>query len=114
MGITLRPNKIYTKLYDVWHYELMGNRKEGFEVNDRHCIARYFPIDCKTKISNAGTPFEFWNAQPSAKQIRAALGIKPTWPIEIDGDDLQILVSCGKTGAPLGELNLVGKEIGCE
>ena len=85
--------------YDVW-----GNTKDGYEVNDVYRFDANYPIRLKVKLNNAGTEHEFKSAHPSDKQIREALNIKPRVHIDTDGDDLMIYVNHASTGYPLGQL----------
>ena len=75
--------------WEVWTYDVWGNERDGFEVNDRHCVTR---------------KYQTTSSDPTEDEIREALGIKPGWPIEVNGDDWDIYVNCGKTDLPLGEL----------
>jgi len=87
------------RTYDVW-----GNAKDGYEVNDSLVIARDYPLELEVKVYNEGTPREFVSAYPTDKQIREALDCKPRIKIESDGDDLSIYVRHAPTNYPLGEM----------
>ena len=95
--------------WDVWTYDVWGNAEDGYDVNDRSCIARDLSIPAVVKthecIINDSTPHVIESAEITESHIRNALGIKPKWPIDVDGDDVSLYVACGKTGRPLGELN---------
>jgi hypothetical protein len=90
-----------TASYDVW-----GNEKDGYEVNDVYRgldAVIYAPI---TRY-NVGTAHEFRAAYPNDKQIREALGIRPRVRLDIEGDDLTIYVNRARDGYPIGELTCI-------
>lgn len=96
-------NDRLTTYWQVWKYDVLGNRKDGYEVNDRHNIAREHPMLLKPTRHNAGTEHEFTSYYPTNKQIREALGLTgKKRGIELDGDDTAIFVSYA--GKPYGEL----------
>ncbi len=88
------------RTYDVW-----GNRKEGYEVNDCSIAERDRPMRLRVQVNNVGTPHEFESTYPSDTQIRQALDIKPRVNLSLDGDDLTIYVTHESTSYPLGELH---------
>lgn len=86
------------RTYDVW-----GNAKDGYDVNDAFVADHNYPITLTVKVNNIGTVGEFKSAFPSNRQIRKALdltGIK----IDTYGDDLIIYVNRSRDSYPLGEL----------
>ena len=87
------------RTYDVW-----GNEKEGYEVNDSFVSHRDFEIDCPVEVYNAGTPQEFAGAYPTNADILKAVDGKKRIKISTDGDDVTIYVTHEPTGYPLGEL----------
>lgn len=89
--------------WEVWTYDVWGNARDGYEVNDRFCQSREHAIRIPIETFNAGTPDEFQGAYPSDGQIRAAFGIGRI-KIETDGDDLAIYVTRARDGYPIGEL----------
>ncbi len=89
--------------WEVWTYDVWGNARDGYDVNDRCCICREYPITLQAKRNNAGTTSEFLSAYPTHKQIREALGLKRI-QLELDGDDMTIYVRHERTGYPCGEL----------
>lgn len=98
----LKPRTIET-IWEVWTYDVWGNAKDGYEVNDRWCHARAYPITLAVEPNNhPGTPAFFESAYPSDQQIRAAFGIRCR--VELDGDDLTIYVTRARDGYPVGEL----------
>ncbi len=83
--------------YDVW-----GNAKDGYEVNDMYTTGS---VELRLTVNryNAGTPQEFETATPSNDQIRKAFGLGKI-RLDIDGDDMQIEVSREHDGCPLGSM----------
>ena len=72
--------------YTLYTYDVWGNARDGFEVNNRYHRADDIELpEC-----------------PSDKDIRKALGIKVA--IETDGDDMTIYVNRASNGKPLCEL----------
>ena len=90
--------------YDVW-----GNARDGYEVNDVYRRRTPIEIQCKVETYNAGMPGEFQGAHPSDSQIRHALCLR-RFKLETDGDDLTIYVNRARDGYPLGELTCVSHE----
>ena len=91
-------------LWEVWHYDVWGNARDGFEVNNRFNIHRAYPLAIEVWEYNCDTEHRFNGAYPTDKQIKAALDLNPRIKIEVDGDDLSIYVTHGPTGEPLGEM----------
>ena len=101
--------------YELWFYDVWGNKKDGFTVNDRYCVSRDFIIPTMPKIYNRGKPGQFTDFVPSDKEILRYLVIagelKPSalWAdIGIDGDGENIYLT-EDNGYPLCEL-LLNKE----
>lgn len=100
--------------YELWFYDVWGNKEEGFTVNDRHCVNRDFVIMSNPKVYNRGTPRQFVDFSPTDKQILQALvnagELKEsalTADIEIDGDGENIYLTDVDAGYyPLCELIL--------
>ena len=97
-----RPVRYVTTTWEVSTYDVWGNARDGFDVNDRY---RHGEITLRLKIqlNNVGTANEFESAYPSDSQIRQALGLG-RYRIDTDGDDLSIYVNRTSNGYPEGEL----------
>ncbi len=105
--------------YDVW-----GNARDGYEVNNTFRQSEPIKIPCEATISNvprmpgASDAYRSFpdsgsfntevmiSFHPSDKAIKAALGI--TCRIATDGDDKMITVERERDGYPLGELYVIG------
>ena len=90
------------RTYDVW-----GNSKNGFEVNDI-CQQGTVYLTLRVQVANEGTLYEFAYAHPSNRQLQKVFGFHGV--IDIDGDDTIVYVNRSCDGYPLGELHLVSHE----
>jgi len=90
-------------IWEVWTYDVWGNERYGYEVNDRCCTERRLVLHVPATIYNVGTEGEFQGAYPSDRQIREAFGVSCT--IETDGDDTTVYVNRERDGYPIGELH---------
>jgi len=92
----------------TWHkitYDVWGNEKEGFEVNQSYHSGDA-DIRLRVEIANVGTPQAFASAYPTDKQLRDALDIKPRFQIDTEGDSETIYVYHRSSRYPYGELQL--------
>lgn len=85
-----------------WTYDVWGNKKDGYEVNDRYKCGTV-EIRCKIKTYNPGTPQAFQAASPSDFQLRQIFGVH--CHLDTDGDDLSIYVKRASDWYPIGELS---------
>lgn len=103
-------------LWRVHTYDVWGDAENGYEVNDRYCVASTHELTERETLYNVGMSNEFssWFATDDA--ILDALGIsseggkvkgEDEGKIEVDGDDDVMYVSLSKDGYPLGELRRV-------
>jgi hypothetical protein len=95
--------KTITTTWEVWTYDVWGDAEDGYDVNDRSCMARDLPIRCKVERNNPDTPHEFLSASPSDYQLGRIFGFSGR--LETDGDDLVIYVRRARDGYPIGELH---------
>ena len=84
------------RTYDVW-----GNAKDGYEVNDSYSAGEVELHIPQTKY-NLGTPHEFISASPTERQIKRVFGVRCR--ITAEGDDLHLHVDRERDGYPLGEM----------
>ena len=91
------------KTYDVW-----GNAKDGFDVNDVYNRGE-ISLLADVERHNVNTPQEFESASLSESQIRKVfmLGKKQ---LQIDGDDLTYYVNLARNGYPVGQLECESHE----
>jgi hypothetical protein len=102
-------HKYIDTVWETWTYDVWGNKKDGYEVNDRYQLYRDYPLRLRVEVHNKGTDMEFESAYPSDKQIREALNLKRI-RIHLDGDDRNIYVNHDASGYPCGELYCVSHE----
>lgn len=84
------------RTYDVW-----GNAKDGYEVNDSYSSGTVTFYAAQTK-HNVGTPYEFVSAALTNRQIKQAFSVNCR--IDVDGDDIHYYVNRQRDGYPLGEM----------
>jgi hypothetical protein len=97
-----------TTQWECWTYDVLGNARDGYEVNDRSCFDRGYSLDLEIETHNVGTEREFQSASPSDEQIKEVFGA--SCKIETDGDDLTIYVTRERDGYPIGEMNCISHE----
>lgn len=85
--------------YDVW-----GNAREGYEVNDVYRRREPIILVLKVEKYNEGTPNEFESATPTDRQLRRVFGLGKI-QLDTDGDDLTIYVNRARDGYPIGEIH---------
>jgi len=83
----------------VWSYDVWGNEKDGFDVNDRSCFAR--DIDCPEKILGSDRELLKWLKDIGfiVKGIRLA-------SLRFDGDDTSIVIEQANNGYPFGVVEI--------
>lgn len=59
--------------YRLWTYDVWGNARDGFDVNDRASHG-YVTVKCRLEIFNAGTAQEFATWEPTDRQLARASG----------------------------------------
>lgn len=89
------------KKYEVWEYDVWGNARDGFEVNDRSRI-NTVTINVKGKTFNKGTNQEFTTFEPTDLQLARALNIR-NCAFDNTGDGV-IYVENKGNNRPEGEL----------
>ena len=92
-----------TATYDVW-----GNAKDGYEVNDRY-HGKDVQLKLRVETANTGTPQAFEYAFPTNAQIRDVFSLRRI-KLETDGDDILITVNAARDGYPCGELECISHE----
>lgn len=94
--------------WECWTYDVVGNARDGYEVNDRSCFARNYELRLQPETHNIGTPQEFVSAHPADTQIRAVFGVRCR--ITTDGDDMTVYVERDRDGYPIGEMHCTSHE----
>jgi hypothetical protein len=90
--------------WEIRHYDVWGNAKDGYDVNDSFVVEREYPLTLEVKTYNAGTSQEFKSAYPTDKQIRDAMDCRGRVQLDLEGDDLTIYATARRLGYPLGEM----------
>lgn len=87
--------------YRLWTYDVWGNARDGFDVNDRYSHG-YVDIVCKRETFNVGTPNEFHTWEPTDRQLSRAAGFKG---VAWDGQEGSYHAEVSRNGRPIGELD---------
>lgn len=94
------------QVFEVWTYDVWGNARDGFDVNDR-CKVGTVTIHVKPVSFNVGTEHEFTVHYPTDRQCAMATGWQGChW----DGDENTIYAELNSNGRPVGELVRVDHE----
>lgn len=88
-------------VWDLTTYEVWGNAKDGYDVNNSFSSGSVELRIPRTR-HNAGTEHEFISAHPTHRQIKKALGV--TCRIETDGDDMNVTINRARDGYPLAAI----------
>ena len=81
----------------VWSYDVLGNARDGYEVNDR---ARIATIEIRKKFDTDAYVLRL------AKMARLLKSTVRLSQIAIDGDDMTAYIEDRKDGYPIGELEI--------
>ena len=95
--------KTIDSTWELWGYDVWGNKEDGYQVNDRYCQNRNHPIRLKVEHNNPKTDLAFDSAYPTDYQIRKAFGAG--CKIETEGDDMTIYVNRESDNYPIGEMH---------
>lgn len=90
--------------WEVWTYDVWGNARDGYEVNDRYCHDRNYKVTLTVETFNPNTPQAFDGASLTDEQIREVFSLHGNVQIDTDGDDLTVYVNRSRDGYPIGEL----------
>lgn len=97
------PIRTEPTVWECWTYDVWGNAKDGYEVNDRSCFDRACELPLVIETCNPGTPHAFETAAPTDTQIRVVFGVRCR--LDTDGDDMTIYVNRDRDGYPIGEMH---------
>lgn len=99
----MRTMKRITTTWEIATYDVWGNARDGYEVND---VYRHGETTLVLTVNtyNQGTPQEFESASPTDRQLRRVFGLGKV-QIDTDGDDLHIYVNRARDSYPIGELH---------
>lgn len=99
-----KPAGSVTTTWELRTYDVWGNAKDGYEVNNtfsRGTVELRIP---QTRY-NVGTPMEFLAAYPTDRQIKRTFGVNCR--ISTDGDDMIVYVNRERDGYPIGEMHCI-------
>ena len=82
----------------VWRYDVWGNERDGFEVNDRNCFVREAEFPAKT-ISAGDDDKSLLKWLKDIGFIKKGIHLSS---INFDGDDTTIYIEQSKNGYPIG------------
>lgn len=102
------PQKTVKTVWELWSYDVWGNREDGFDVNDRSCFNRAYDINLKIEVNNPGSNMQFESAYPSDYQIKKAFGVG--CKLDLSGDDTTIYVNRESDNYPIGEMYCTSHE----
>ncbi|MBT9176525.1 MAG: hypothetical protein DDT20_00844 [Firmicutes bacterium] len=89
-----------TRTYALWTYDVWGNARDGFNVNDRYLQGEVLII-CKRKVFNANTPMEFTTYEPTDRQLSRVAGFAG---VSWEGQEGDYTAELTRNGYPVGEL----------
>lgn len=95
--------KTIDSTWELWSYDVWGNKKDGYEVNQKFRFEDDYPIRLKVKVCNVSTPRQFESASPTDYQIRKAFGAG--CKIDTEGDDMTVYVNRTSDNYPIGEMH---------
>lgn len=105
---TSKPAGSIATVWELRTYDVWGNAKDGYEVNNSFSAGKVELRIPQTR-HNAGTPQEFIGAYPTVRQIKRAFGV--SCQIATDyGDDIIVYVNRRRDDYPIGEMCCVSHE----
>lgn len=106
MKTKIKSNGTVQTSWQLITYEVWGNAKDGFDVNDSHTIDRDYRLTLPIRLVNPGATNVFQTATPSMRDIRKAFGWSGGKLDISGGDDVTIEINLARNGKPLGEMRL--------
>ena|SRR3990167_2528474 len=94
--------------WEVWRYEVWGNKTDGYDVNDKFCVNRHCILKLTVNTYNENTSQEFKGAHPSDYALKKLFGVSCN--IDTEGDDLSVYVNRESDGYPIGELSCLSHD----
>ena len=93
--------KTQIKNYQLWTYDVWGNTRDGYQVNDRYKQGT-ISVKVRETVYNPGTEHQFSTFQPSDLQLSRAVSARGC---EWEGEAKYTLYATNKrNGKPIGEL----------
>jgi len=118
----VKTNHKAIAICEVWEYDVWGNARDGFQVNDSYCLSRKAEIPATLTLSNVPTfpgAKDDFRAFPADGSFSAEIGLffeldkraMRQWikgKDNGDGDDLHYYFENPHNGKPMGEILVVG------
>ena len=92
--------KTKIRKFRLWTYDVWGNARDGWEVNDRYSHG-VVAIKCERAVFNVGTAHEFETFEPTDRQLSRAAGFTG---VQWDGQEGCYYAETRRNGRPVGEL----------
>lgn len=98
--------------YTVWSYDVWGNARDGFEVNDRCKVGTVEIPDDMVNVPatvKTGDDMRAWGDASDKAIVRALVEagyLRPRFKFDVQGDDGRIEITHAATGRPLLGLEL--------
>jgi hypothetical protein len=117
----VKTNRHLVAICEVATYDVWGNARDGYEVNDVYRSSDEVRIPARVEVSNVPRfPVPAGSASFSCpvvltflltdRGIRDVLGIPARTAIEVDGDDIHHYVTRERDLYPIGEITIIGWE----
>jgi hypothetical protein len=113
---TVNSPRYQTQTYRLWTYDVWGNARDGFDVNDRYSHGaveiRVRRTDYNVGLDKLGRPFppdcQFSDYTPTDRQLSRAVGVRGA---DWDGEsDFTLYATSKRNGRPLCELERVHRD----
>ena len=115
----VRTDHKATAICEVWVYDVWGNADDGYEVNDRSCIARLAEIPATMLISGAPRyPGAKDDYRSFPAESSCTVEVTVSWDLDVSdwfgdsdngqGDGETYYFDDPADGRPLGEMRIVG------
>jgi hypothetical protein len=95
--------------WQLWTYDVWGNRRDGYEVNDRYNRGT-IELRLRVHTHNCGTDHAFDSASITDRQLQRVFGTRAVLDTDSGSDDLCYYVNRSSDGYPVGELQCVSHE----
>ncbi len=111
MTTTKTAPKYKTRRYSITTYDVWGNSRDGWEVNDCFRSDRTIDVRCKRESFNVGTPHEFHTWHPTDRQLNRAIGERGlSWESNGAEGTLYAETASGKPACELEYVGTVGED----
>lgn len=103
----MKRRKTVDTKWQVWTYDVQGNRQDGYEINGRRwCHSRRLRL--RIHHYNAGTERAFDGAHIADYQLQQVFGVQ--CKLDVTGDDVTYYVQRASDWYPIGEMRCVSHD----